>query len=196
LSAGHPPETHVEYESEHPGACGVKTGGAGQKNEGRTMNRYIAFTFGAAGQAAEARHVLRDMENRKELSLNDAVVLAQDDSGRTERRRDRSGVPVIGAIVGAMMGLLLAFAFPVVGIVVGAGAGALLATLLFDRRVEEDYITDLERDLRPGTSALLCLIRSGDVATLGYSLRSFHLRVYQSTLPPQLQATLRESARY
>lgn len=160
------------------------------------MSRYIAFTFGTAEQAGEARHVLRDMENRNELSLYDAIVLAKDDSGRTERQRGRSGVPVIGAMVGAMLGLLLVFVFTVFGVLLGAGLGALLATLLFDQRIEEDYIAGVERHLRPGTSAMLLLIGSGNVAALGSRLRHFQPRVYESTLPPQLHATLRWSMKY
>ncbi len=159
------------------------------------MSRYIAFTFGTAEQALEARGVLRDLENRNELGLYDAIVLAKNDAGHTKRQRDRSGAPIIGAMAGAMVGLLLVFVFTPFGVLLGAGIGALLAALLFDQRIEEDYIAGVEKHLRPGTSALLLLVSSGDVAVLGSSLRPFHLRVYESSLPPQLHATLRWAIR-
>ncbi len=159
------------------------------------MSRYVAFTFGADEQAAKARLALRDLENRNELTLYDAVALAMDDIGRVRRQHDPSGVAVIGALVGALMGLVLIFAFTPVGILVGAGAGAMVATFLFERRIDEDFIADVERELQPGTSALLLLISSGDVEALGFSLRPFHLQVYQSSLPPELNAGLRRSVR-
>jgi uncharacterized membrane protein len=159
------------------------------------MSRYIAFTFETTEQAAQARHTLRDLENRNELSLYDVVLLAMDDIGRVRRQHEPSGVMVIGALVGALMGLVLIFAFTPVGILVGAGAGAMLATFLFERRIDEEYIADVERELQPDTSALLLLISGGDVEALGLSLHPFHLRLYQSTLPPQLNVTLRRSMR-
>ncbi len=160
------------------------------------MNRYVAFKFETARHAAEARLALRDLESRNELSLYDALVLAKDDGGQVTRHRDRRGVPIIGGMVGALMGMLLVFAFSIAGVLMGAVLGALLATLLFDRRIEEEYIADVEKDLQPGTSALLCLINSGDIEAVGYSLRPFHLRVYQSTLPPRIHGTLRRSLGY
>ncbi len=163
---------------------------------GQSMNRYVAFTFDTAEQAPAARQVLRDLENRNQLCLYDALVLVKDDSGRVTRQRGSSGVPVIGAMVGAILGAVLVFAFPIVGIVGGAGVGALLAMLLFERRIEEDYIASAEKDLKSDRSALLLLISSGDIAELGSAMRLFRLRVYQSTLPHQLHATLRESMKY
>ncbi len=160
------------------------------------MSRYVAFTFGTIDKAAEARRALRNLEDRHELDLYDAVVLAKDAGGRVSRQREPSGVTVIGAMVGSLLGLLLVFLFTPVGILVGGGLGALIATLLFDQRIAQDDIVDAARDLRPGTSALLLLIAGGDVATLGFSLRPFDLRVYQTTLPPQVMATLRRSSRY
>ncbi len=159
------------------------------------MNRYIAFTFGTAEQAAQARRVVRDLENHHQLSLYDGVVLAKDDKGRVSRHGDHSGAPVIGAMVGALMGLLLVFAFTIFGIIVGAALGALLAALLFSQHIEGDDIAGMERHLRPGTSALLLLVSSGDVAALGSSLRRFDPRGHESTLPPPLHATLRLSLR-
>lgn len=160
------------------------------------MSRYVAFTFGTVEQAVQARLALRDLENRHELGLYDAIVLAKDEGGQMKRQRDRSGVGVIGAMVGAMMGLVLVFLLTPIAILVGAGAGALLAKLLFDQRIEEDYIADVEKDLRPGTSALLLLISSGDIVALGFTLRPFQLQMHQSTLPPQINATLRRSVNY
>lgn len=160
------------------------------------MSLYVAFTFGSTQQAANARGVLRTLENRNQLGLYDAVVLTKDGEGSPKRRRDWSGAPIIGAMVGALAGLVLAPAFPILSVLLGAGVGGLLGVLLCDQRIEEAEIANVARRLRPGTSGLLLLISSGDIATLGLSLRPFDLHVCQSSLPPDLHATLRWSLRH
>jgi uncharacterized membrane protein len=158
------------------------------------MSRLAVFTFDSAGAASQVRSALRDLEKRKELGLDDAMVLARDQAGSVSRRGNRSRAVLAGAIAGGVTGLLLTFMFPVIGILFGAGAGALLVRLLQNQRIDADEVTTVEAALRPGTSALLLLLRPGEVsAAMTSILRGAHAQVYQTTLSPEMDASLRQS---
>lgn len=157
------------------------------------MSRLLVFTFDSPTQAQEARSMLRDLEKRNVVGLDDVLVLVKDAGGKIQRQRDLSRAVLIGAIVGALFGLPFIFLFPVISVIFGAAAGALIGRLLIDQRVEEEFIVDAERALRPNTSALLILIRTGDLAELGGALRTFPLHIYQTSLAPDLEAMLRRA---
>ncbi len=159
------------------------------------MCRLVVFTFDSPAEAGQTRNALKDFEKRKAISLDDAVVLARNAEGRLTRRRDRdTTTTVIGAIVGGVMGLLLIFMFPVIGILFGATAGALVGRLwLSNERVDREAIADAEATLAPGNSALLALIRAGDIVSLMPALRMPGMQVYQTTLARDTEARLRQA---
>ncbi len=157
------------------------------------MSRLVVFTFDSSGAAAQVRSALRDMEKRKTLILDDAVVLAKDSAGNLQVQRDRSSTVIIGAIAGGLMGLLLMFMFPIIGVVFGAAAGALVGRLLADARVDREAIADVQSTLRPDTSALLALLRGGDIVSIMSGLHAPGANVYQTTLPRDAEARLREA---
>ena len=129
------------------------------------MSRLVALTFDAPGEAGQARAALRDLERRGSLGLNDVAVVVKDAGGQVSVRHDAPSV-VAGAIVGGVMGLGLMFMFPIIGIFFGAGAGALISRLFAGRRLDADMVADVSTALEPGSSALLVLLRTGDVQAL------------------------------
>ncbi len=154
------------------------------------MSRLVVFTFDAPECAIEARTALKDLEKRRVLGLDDAVVVAREGNGQLYIHRDVPPEVTIGAIVGALLGLLLTFVF-LFSVVFGAAAGALIGRLLVDQRVTRESIEDVEEALGPGTSSLLILIRTGDADAMMAAVAGFRPRIFQSTLPPEIDARLR-----
>ncbi len=157
------------------------------------MCRLVVFTFDSAAAAGQTRSALQDFEKRKAISLDDAVVLARDAAGQLTRRHDRDNTIIIGAIAGGVVGLLLMFMFPVISVLFGAAAGALFGKLLLSNdKVDREAIADTEAALPPGGSALLLLIRAGDIVTIMSTLRVPGMQVYQTTLARETEARLRQ----
>lgn len=138
------------------------------------------------------RSALRDLEKRKVISLDDTLVLVRDGEGNLSRKRSPDTTVLIGALVGGIMGLLLMFMFPVIGVVFGAAAGALVGRLLSGARVDRESRADVEAALAPGSSALLALVRGGDIVSTMSKLRVPGMQVYQTTLARDTEARLRE----
>jgi uncharacterized membrane protein len=158
------------------------------------MSRLVVLVFDGVRAASQVREALRDLERRKELGLDDAMVLEKNQAGVVRRRHNRSRAMLVGVIAGGATGLLLTFMFPVIGILFGAGAGALLVRLLENPRIDADEIATVEAGLAPDTSALLLLLRPDEVsAAMTSILRAAHAQVYQTTLSPEMEASLRQS---
>jgi uncharacterized membrane protein len=136
---------------------------------------------------------MRDLEKRGVLGLDDALVIAKDDKGNVTRRRDPSHWVLLCAIGGGLLGVPFVFLLPVASVVFGVIVGALFGKLLVEQRVDEEWVLDAERTLRVGSAALLLRLRTGDVADLGAVLRSFPARIHETTLAPDMEATLRRA---
>ncbi len=154
------------------------------------MSRLVIFTFDAPDCAIEARTALKALEKRRVLGLDDAVVVTREGNGQLYIHRDIPSEVAIGALVGALLGLLLTFIF-LFSIVFGAAAGALIGRLLVDQRVPRESIEDVEDALGPGSSSLLILIRTGDTEAMMSAVAGFRPRIFQTTLPPEIDARLR-----
>ena len=115
--------------------------------------------------AGEVR--LKDMEARGALTVLDAITLtwvAGADQPKIGHLRHKTGsavgkASVLGAVVGSLV------LTPVVGAAAGAGLGA-LAQRLKGTGIDEHLLTDIQEQLRPGTSALLVLSRDADFDVL------------------------------
>ncbi len=156
------------------------------------MSRLVVFTFDTMRDARQARSALKELEKRGSLALDDALVVVREAAGQIKRQRDLSTATLIGAIVGGLMGVPLVFVFTPVSILFGAGAGAAIGMLASGPRVDEEFVDSTEGALRPGTSALLVLLRRGDIAEMDAALRGFPLHIRQATLTPDAEAALRQ----
>jgi uncharacterized membrane protein len=157
------------------------------------MSRTVVFTFDTVDAATEARAALKNLEKSHALALDDALVLVKDADGRLRRRCDRCSAIIMGAAAGGLMGLVLTFMFPVVSVVFGVVAGGLIGGLFIASRADKELVTDAEAALRPGMSALIILIRDGDLDALGAALCPFSVQLYETTLSPDREAALRRA---
>jgi len=106
------------------------------------------------------------------LLLLDIAVLARHADG--SYTLDREPVSVSGGIWGGgTLGFLvgLALAAPVTGAAIGALLGSAAATVAESLGIEDAFIRDVQRVMKPGTSALLVLDNEGDMQVILYAIR-------------------------
>ena len=142
--------------------------------------------------AVKARSALKSLEKQGVLTLDDAAVISKDADGKIQTHGEVSKDTTTGAVVGGLLGLLLVFMFPIAGIAIGAAGGALVGHA-FDRHVDKKFVQDVQAALKPGTSALFVLIRSGNAAAAMGALRPFKGTLIQTTLNEELEEELRDA---
>jgi uncharacterized membrane protein len=156
------------------------------------MGELIVVTFDNVEDAKRLRADLRKLEKDGVIALDDAAVVAKEADGQVHIHNEVDRSVVVGALLGGLLGTVLSFLFPIAGLVIGAGGGALVGKLL-DMGVDKQFIQDVTEALKPGSSALFVLV-SGSHATATLSaLRPYHGTLYQTTLPSDLEAQLREA---
>ena len=157
------------------------------------MSRLVVFTFESSTDARQARSALKKLEKRGSLSMDDALVVVREAAGQIKRQRDLSTATLIGAIVGGLMGVPLVFMFTPVSILFGAAAGAAMGMLATGPRVDEEFVDSAAGALQPGNSALLVLLRRGDIAEMDAVLRGLPIIIRQATLTLDAGATPRQA---
>lgn len=156
------------------------------------MGELIVVTFDNVEDAKRLRADLRKLEKDGVIALDDAAVVSKEADGQVHIHNEVDRSVVVGALLGGLLGTVLSFLFPIAGFVIGAGGGALVGKLL-DMGVDKQFIQDVTEALKPGSSALFVLV-SGSHATATLSaLRPYHGTLYQTTLPSDLEAQLREA---
>jgi uncharacterized membrane protein len=156
------------------------------------MANLLVMTFPDVAVATQAREIVRDLERRGLLSLEDAAVISRDAAGATTVNNEVDRSIKIGTGVGAMVGLLFSFSFPLLGLAIGAGGGALTAKML-DRGLDKSFITEVEAALQPGSSALALVLNSADPTALRAALEPLAGAIYETTLDPSLEEELRRA---
>ena len=129
------------------------------------MSDLIAITYPDAPAVERARENLRKAVNDGVLQVEDVVVMTRDEDGKLEVRQGSTGVvpaTVGGAMAGGLIGLI--FLAPLFGMAVGAlGAGAAWKSMFGDVGVAQSFVDELSKNLTPGGTALLILVREMDV---------------------------------
>jgi uncharacterized membrane protein len=111
------------------------------------------------------------VENR--LILGDVAVAVRhlDGSFTLDRERFPTGANIMGAsAVGFLAGLVLGV--PIVGAAIGAmvgGAGTAMSAM--SAGIADDFVKDVQRLMKPGTSAIFVLDREGDMDVILHAIR-------------------------
>ncbi|NJM08099.1 DUF1269 domain-containing protein [Candidatus Gracilibacteria bacterium] len=155
------------------------------------MSDLVVITFASESDAAAARKVVGQLERAGQLQISDAAVVTRDTEGKLHVKNEIDSGIKIGALGGALVGVLLSFLFPLAGLIIGTAGGALVGRSL-DKGVDGSFVKDLANELEAGSSALF-LIVGGDAAALRAALGSFAGELYHSTLDPDLENELRNA---
>lgn len=139
-------------------------------------NRIIVATFNDTNAAYDAAGAIRDLTKTAitDFKLKTGVMLKKDDRGNVSllESKDRALFgTAAGTAIGALIGLLAGAPGMAVGAALGAmtglGADAVMAMM------DMDFVDDVTRDLRPGTTAIIVEANEGstravdDIVALG-----------------------------
>jgi uncharacterized membrane protein len=149
----------------------------------------IAYPDQAAVERAEDR--LRRGVREGLIQVEDVVVIVRNEDGTVEVRQGSTGV-AMAAVGGAMWGGLIGLVFlaPLLGMAVGAiGGGAMWKSMFGDVGVAQKFVNELGGNLRPGSAALILLVREMDPTRVLPHIQE-HGHVIQTSLNPAVEAQL------
>lgn len=153
------------------------------------MSELVVVTFSSEEAGREALARVRSLHEGGALDVQDSAVILKDADGKTHVTNQVSSGTKSGALVGGMLGLMFGIFFlPLFGLVAGAAAGAFMGHSL-SMNVDKDFVKEVTDELQPGTSALFVVL-AGGVSNLTSALEPFKGKVHQTTLDPELEASL------
>jgi uncharacterized membrane protein len=157
------------------------------------MSDLVVITFAKQDAGLAALHHIRDSEGATGLTLADTAVVEKDAEGKVHVKNELSSGTEAGAVGGGFLGLLLTGVFfpPVLGIAVGAAVGGAIGHSLHTG-VDQDFVKDIQAELTPGTSALFVVVKTNPGALVA-AVRGFEGKVYQTSLGPELEASINDS---
>ena len=124
------------------------------------MSTLVVVAYPDEFQAEEVRLRLLKMQKEYLVDLEDAVIAVRKPNGRIKllQLHNLTGA---GAVSGGFWGMLIGLLFlnPLLGAAVGAGAGAVSGALA-DVGIDDEFMKNLGRNLKPGGSMLFILFRS------------------------------------
>lgn len=163
------------------------------------MHSLVIALFSDPGKADSVQKELLKTELENSISPEEAVVLVMT-SNREVRINDTThpALPASlgGGFVGILAGLMLFNpALALIGGITGTGIGAILGALK-EVGIDDAFMEDLARNLKPGSSALLVRIRPDDAQRVVDMLDPYSQKILQVELAhddeTKLQAALRE----
>jgi uncharacterized membrane protein len=168
----------------------VRTGS--DRAEEDLMSDLVVITFAKQEDGLAALKHIRDSEHAGQLALADTAVVEKDADGTIHVKNEVSSGTEAGAVGGGIVGLLLGFVFfPVLGIALGAAIGAAIGHSL-GTGVDQDFVKDIQGELKPETSALFAVVKANPAALVA-ALRGFDGKVYQTTLGTELEESLNDA---
>lgn len=138
--------------------------------------------------------MLRDMEERGLLEIEDAVIASRGPTGNevevTQTKTLTKKFALRGSGVGLLAGLLLGG--PIGGLAAGAALGG-IAGKMKDYGIEDSFIKEITEGLRPDTSALFLMVKTDQGEKVLEELRPYKAFVASTTLPEEQERRLKET---
>jgi uncharacterized membrane protein len=165
------------------------------------MSELVVISFDDVFKADRVLTGLLRLEEDRLIDMEDAVVAIRLPDGTVQLKQTISP-PVVGAASGAAKGAVLGgliglfFLAPVAGIAIGAVAGAGIgaaAGSTLDYGIDDRFIADIARALKPDTSALFLLIEKPNSEELVERLSGLGGHVIRTSLSSQQEQLLREA---
>jgi uncharacterized membrane protein len=157
------------------------------------MANLIVLTFDDTEQAVQAFETLKKVQSGGYLKMNDAAVIVKDETGKVDVKNQVSSGTLGGAIGGGLLGMLIAgIFFPLAGLAIGAAGGALVAKSMHTG-VDQDFVKEVTEGLNPGSSALFLMVKNSDPDIAIAALRPYKGKVYQTTLPSDIEDNLKDA---
>jgi len=157
------------------------------------MSTLVVLAFPTDDGAQDVLDVISDLQRQNLITLEDAATLRFGSDGKPKVKQATNLVGE-GAWGGAFWGLLfgLLFFVPVLGIAIGAVAGALMGKFT-DVGIDDRFIRDVQRKVKPGQSALFLLVRESNQERVLAAIEPYHPEVLQTSLSVEQERRLREA---
>ncbi|MHB1415876.1 MAG: DUF1269 domain-containing protein [Chloroflexota bacterium] len=157
------------------------------------MSNLVVITYDTEGKAAEVLETVRRLESERLIDLEDAVYVTKDTSGKAHLHQSfdlaKAGA-VSGGLWGALFGLL--FLVPIAGLAIGAGIGA-MAGRAQDYGIDDKFIKDLGKKMKPGSSAIFALVRQSTPERVLPEIAKYGGEVVHTSLSPDAEERLKRA---
>ena len=157
------------------------------------MPDLIVVAFDDEATAFELRAELAKMQKDYLLEMEDVVVVTRGLDSKVQLHQ-AANLTALGAVSGGFWGAFIGLLFlnPFLGAVLGAGAGA-MSGAVSDIGIDDDFMRDLGRSFKPGSSAVFFLTRKFAADKVIERLAPFRAkgRVVQTSLNQNVEASLR-----
>ncbi len=156
------------------------------------MSHVVVIVFDNMEEASRLRTALLSLEQRNELSIEDAAVLVKDAQGKVRVKHEKTDAAVTGAVIGGVLGSVVLIMFPGIGFATGAMAGGLVASKLAGD-VDKKFVKEVTAAIKPETSALLLIVGEGDRIAVEQTLKPYKGILYSTSLPEETSERLRRA---
>jgi uncharacterized membrane protein len=146
------------------------------------VSSLIVVSFDAEKDALQVLSDLQSPRWQSFIDLEDAAVVTHDKKTHVKIVQSFDLVKA-GAIAGGFWGLLIGLLLvnPVVGVLAGSVAGAIGGASV-DIGISDDFIRDLGKSLKEGTSALFILAHEISLGELSKEVDAFHGKIIKTDL--------------
>jgi uncharacterized membrane protein len=158
------------------------------------MSTLIAVAYDDVNTARTVRDKLFQLQDRRLITMEDAVVVERLMDGKVKLHQARSAAgrgALGGALWGGLIGLI--FFMPFLGAAVGAATGAIVGGSV-DVGADDNFMRQVGEQLTPGKAALFVLVVSSTPDKVLPEVAPFGGTIITTNLSAEAEANLREAA--
>ena len=155
----------------------------------------VAVTIAEPHLAAAALDEIEKRAKDAGVEIKDAVIAFKTDEGRIKIRQTKDMTTGKGARRGGFWGLVVGLVLggPLFGALAGLGLGA-IAGRRIDHGLDDEFIRQVSRSLKPRTSALLVLIDEEHAEGAIAYLKSFNAEMHVADISKEAEEAIDEAA--
>ena len=155
------------------------------------MSELIVFAFPTETGASEMDKTIHQLKKEELMVLADAATVVRKPDGKVKVKQATHLVGA-GTLGGAFWGMLIGLFFwmPWIGITIGALAGAITGALI-DYGINDDFIKEVGKTIKPGGSALFLLIAKWTEDKALERLNKFNATIIRTSLTKEDEEKLK-----
>jgi uncharacterized membrane protein len=155
--------------------------------------RLLVLAFKDEAGADDALKLVEKLQRQEIIQIDDAAVAVHPLRGKIKVHQTTSFVGA-GALGGAFWGMLfgLIFFVPFAGLAVGAATGALMGKAS-DIGVDKQFIKEVSKEIKPGTSALFLSVEHAQADKAIAAMKPLNAKVIHTSLSIKEENELKEA---
>lgn len=157
------------------------------------MSNLVAVGFDNEYQAFILRAELAKLQKEHLIEMDDIAVVTRDNEGKTNVHQatdlgaeKKKGGGLLGVLIGTI------FLNPLLGAAVGAGFNA-MTDKLSEFGMDEEFLNKAAETFKPGSSALVVLVRKSNVEEVLKALKGFGGKILKTTLDANQKKKLQDA---